>query len=160
MPGSRLGKSRLSLTKRRRWTRTKRRFFGCLHGRRETARSSGARQWPCSIPSRWAEPPASSRGLVAMARVLSLAPSPVWLRWQVEKAWLGQLVGRVIDTGSPARVGTPKPRPLVRVVAVLVHVPIGAAGVPDAAGEGRAQLAVEGFGPLAPDLDPARVRAL
>ena len=42
-----------------------------------------------------------------------------------------------------AAVGAPGPRPLVRVGAVLVHVPVGAARVPDGAGECVAELAVE-----------------
>ena len=65
-----------------------------------------------------------------------------------------------IDAGRPALVGGPQERPLVRVVAALVHVPVRAARVPDAHREARAQLAVELLRPLARHLDAPRARAL
>src|SRR3954451_24299315 len=68
-----------------------------------------------------------------------------------------ELVLAQVNPRRPAAVGAPGPGPLTRVVAVHVDVPVRAAGVPDAVGEGRSELAVEGVGGLPADLDPTRV---
>src|SRR5215208_486014 len=68
-----------------------------------------------------------------------------------------QRVGAGLQLLGAAAVGGPQPRPLVRVVAVGVHVPVRAAGVPDRAGQRPAQLAIEALGGLALDLDALRV---
>src|SRR2546423_7417559 len=72
---------------------------------------------------------------------------------------LGELIGSRLEARGPAPVSAPGPGPLVRVVAVLVDVPVGAAGVPDGCAQRCAQLALEPLGRGAPDLDPARVTA-
>ena len=61
----------------------------------------------------------------------------------------GQSVCTRLELRRAPPVGAPRPWPLLRVVAVLVDVPVGAAAVPDRAGEGVAQLAVEVLGRLA-----------
>ena len=76
------------------------------------------------------------------ARLLEMAPGEP-LADHHGTGCLGQLVGAALDPRGAAPVGAPQPRPLVRVVAVLVDVPVRAAGVPDGAGQRGAQLAVE-----------------
>src|SRR5215216_426540 len=70
-----------------------------------------------------------------------------------------ELVRAGLEPSGPAAIGGPRPGPLVRVVAVLVDVPVRAAAVPDGAGQGGPQLAVEILGCPAADLDPAGVGA-
>src|SRR5262249_54928091 len=57
------------------------------------------------------------------------------------------------DASRTAAIGAPQPGPLIGVVAILIHVPARAAGVPDSAGEGGPQLPVERLGRLPADLD-------
>src|SRR6476619_3464949 len=64
-----------------------------------------------------------------------------------------ELVGTGNQVLGAAAVAAPQPWPLARVVAVLVDVPVRAAGVPDGVAQGLAQLAVEALGGLAPNLD-------
>src|ERR1019366_2610940 len=71
-----------------------------------------------------------------------------------------KLVGAGSELGGPAPVGAPRPRPLVRVVAVFVHVPVGASGVPHAGAERVAQLPVKARSRVAADLDRSRAGAL
>ena len=71
-----------------------------------------------------------------------------------------QLIRARIDASGPPTVSAPQPRPLVRVVAVLIDIPIRAARVPDGACERGAQLPVEVRGGATCDLDLARVRSL
>src|SRR5437660_9030423 len=66
---------------------------------------------------------------------------------------------RLYASGSPP-VGAPEPRPLAGIVAVLVDVPVGAAGVPHRTRQRRPQLAIERLGRLPGDLDPPRVGPL
>ncbi len=58
------------------------------------------------------------------------------------------------------RRGAPSPGPLVRIVAVLVDVPVGAPRVPDGRAERRAELLIELLGGVAADLDRPRPVAL
>src|SRR5215211_376716 len=71
-----------------------------------------------------------------------------------------ELIRPRLELGGPPAVVAPGPRPLVRVVAVLVDVPVGAAGVPHSAGERGTQLAVEPLRRLRPHLDSLGVPAL
>src|SRR3954454_10840603 len=71
-----------------------------------------------------------------------------------------ELVRAWFEPRGAAAVGAPPPWPLVRVVAVVVDVPVRAAGVPHGAAQRRAQLTVERRRGVAADLDLLRARAL
>src|SRR4051794_3957363 len=72
----------------------------------------------------------------------------------------GEHVRAWFEPRRAAAVGAPPPWPLVRVVAVVVDVPVRAAGVPDGAAQRRAQLTVEPRRGVAAHLDLLRARAL
>src|SRR3954469_7444155 len=72
----------------------------------------------------------------------------------------GELVRAWFEPCGAAAVGAPQPWPLVRVVAVVVDVPVGAAGVPDGGVQCGTELPVEHLGGVAVDLDLLRSRAL
>src|SRR3954463_9614654 len=111
---------------------------------------------PALVPATHAgSQPCSSSTASAPTSPMPLTPPPSRTRstgCELIRAW------RELRGAPP--VGAPQPRPLVRVVAVLVHVPVGAARVPDRPRERRPQLAVELVGDLRLDLDPLRVRPL
>src|SRR3954465_7047601 len=71
-----------------------------------------------------------------------------------------ELVRARFEPRGAVAVGAPSPWPLVRVVAVVVDVPVRAAGVPDGAAQRRAQLTVERRRGMLADLDLLRARAL
>src|SRR3954466_1354926 len=71
-----------------------------------------------------------------------------------------ELVRARFEPRGAASVGAPQPWPLVRVVAVVVDVPVRAAGVPDGGVQCGTELAVERLGGAAVDLDLLRSRAL
>src|SRR6266550_8485654 len=71
-----------------------------------------------------------------------------------------ELVRAWFEPRGAAAVGAPQPWPLVRVVAVVVDVPVRAAGVPDGGVQCGTELAVEDLGGVAVDLDLLRSRAL